>query len=51
MSTSIAKPVTRVSVTAAGVALFLSFMDVAALLPTVAPHVRGLGASATGGMR
>ncbi len=48
MSTSIAKPVTRVSVTAAGVALFLSFMDVAALLPTVAPHVRGLGASATG---
>jgi MFS family permease len=30
------------------VALFLSFMDVAALLPTVAPHVRGLGASATG---
>jgi len=48
MSTSTARPVTRVSVTAAGVALFLSFMDVAALLPTVAPHVRGLGASATG---
>jgi MFS family permease len=48
MSTSIARPVTRVSITAAGVALFLSFMDVAALLPTVAPHVRGLGASATG---
>jgi MFS transporter, DHA1 family, multidrug resistance protein len=48
MSTSTARPVTRASVTAAGVALFLSFMDVAALLPTVAPHVRGLGASATG---
>lgn len=48
MSTSTARPVTRASITAAGVALFLSFMDVAALLPTVAPHVRGLGASATG---
>jgi MFS transporter, DHA1 family, multidrug resistance protein len=48
MSTGTARPVTRASVTAAGVALFLSFMDVAALLPTVAPHVRGLGASATG---
>jgi len=48
MATSTARPVTRVSITAAGVALFLSFMDVAALLPTVAPHVRGLGASATG---
>jgi len=48
MSASTARPVTRASVTAAGVALFLSFMDVAALLPTVAPHVRGLGASATG---
>ncbi len=48
MSTSTARPVTRASVTAAGVALFLSFMDVAALLPTVAPHVRGLGAGATG---
>jgi len=48
MSSSTARPVTRASVTAAGVALFLSFMDVAALLPTVAPHVRGLGASATG---
>lgn len=48
MSTRTARPVTRASVTAAGVALFLSFMDVAALLPTVAPHVRGLGASATG---
>lgn len=43
-----ARPVTRLSVSAAGVALFLSFMDVAALLPTVAPHVRSLGASATG---
>jgi len=48
MSMSTARPVTRASITAAGVALFLSFMDVAALLPTVAPHVRGLGASATG---
>ena len=48
MSTSTARPVTRASITAAGVALFLSFMDVAALLPTVAPHVRSLGASATG---
>jgi len=48
MSASTTRPVTRASVTAAGVALFLSFMDVAALLPTVAPHVRGLGASATG---
>jgi len=48
MSTGTARPVTRASITAAGVALFLSFMDVAALLPTVAPHVRGLGASATG---
>jgi len=48
MSSSIVRPVTRVSVSAAGVALFLSFMDVAALLPTVAPHVRGLGAGATG---
>jgi len=48
MAMSTARPVTRASITAAGVALFLSFMDVAALLPTVAPHVRGLGASATG---
>lgn len=48
MSLSTARPVTRASISAAGVALFLSFMDVAALLPTVAPHVRGLGASATG---
>jgi len=48
MSPSSVRPITRASVTAAGVALFLSFMDVAALLPTVAPHVRGLGASATG---
>jgi DHA1 family multidrug resistance protein-like MFS transporter len=48
MSISTARPVTRASITAAGVTLFLSFMDVAALLPTVAPHVRGLGASATG---
>jgi len=48
MSSSTTKPVTRASITAAGVALFLSFMDVAALLPTVAPHVRDLGASATG---
>jgi MFS family permease len=48
MSIVSARPVTRLSVSAAGVALFLSFMDVAALLPTVAPHVRSLGASATG---
>jgi len=48
MATLRTRPVTRLSVTAAGVALFLSFMDVAALLPTVAPHVRSLGASATG---
>lgn len=48
MSSVGARPVTRLSVSAAGVALFLSFMDVAALLPTVAPHVRSLGASATG---
>jgi len=48
MTASTARPVTKASVTAAGVTLFLSFMDVAALLPTVAPHVRGLGASATG---
>jgi MFS transporter, DHA1 family, multidrug resistance protein len=48
MSTVRARPVTRLSVSAAGVALFLSFMDVAALLPTVAPHVRSLGATATG---
>jgi MFS transporter, DHA1 family, multidrug resistance protein len=48
MSTSAARPVTRASISAAGVTLFLSFMDVAALLPTVAPHVRGLGAGATG---
>lgn len=32
---------------AAGTVLFLSFMDVFALLPTVAPHVSGLGAGAT----
>ncbi len=48
MSTTAARPVTRASITATGVALFLSFMDVAALLPTVAPHVRDLGATATG---
>ncbi len=48
MTASTTRPVTRASITAAGVALFLSFMDVAALLPTVAPHVRDLGASATG---
>jgi MFS family permease len=48
MSTTATRPVSRASVTAAGVALFLSFIDVAALLPTVAPHVRSLGASATG---
>ena len=48
MSTSTARPVTRASISATGAALFLSFMDVAALLPTVAPHVRELGATATG---
>jgi len=48
MSIASARPVTRASITATGVALFLSFMDVAALLPTVAPHVRDLGATATG---
>lgn len=48
MAIASARPVTRASVTVAGIALFLSFMDEAALLPTVAPHVRGLGATATG---
>lgn len=48
MAIASARPVTRASITATGVALFLSFMDVAALLPTVAPHVRDLGATATG---
>ncbi len=48
MSIAPARPVTRASITVAGIALFLSFMDEAALLPTVAPHVRGLGATATG---
>jgi MFS transporter, DHA1 family, multidrug resistance protein len=48
MSSTTVRPVTRASISAAGVTLFLSFMDVAALLPTVAPHVRSLGASATG---
>lgn len=48
MAIASARPVTRASVTVAGIALFLSFMDEAALLPTVAPHVRDLGATATG---
>ena len=39
---------TRASLRAPGVVLFLAFVDVFALLPTVAPHVASLGAGAAG---
>lgn len=38
----------RASLRAPGVVLFLAFVDVFALLPTVAPHVADLGAGAAG---
>jgi MFS transporter, DHA1 family, multidrug resistance protein len=38
----------RASLRAPGVVLFLAFVDVFALLPTVAPHVTSLGAGAAG---
>lgn len=38
----------RVTVRAPGVVLFLSFIDIFALLPTVAPHVEELGAGPIG---
>ncbi|MFO7777881.1 MAG: MFS transporter [Nitriliruptoraceae bacterium] len=38
----------RPSLRAPGVVLFLAFVDVFALLPTVAPHVAGLGAGPAG---
>lgn len=38
----------RMSLRAPGVVLFLAFVDVFALLPTVAPHVTSLGAGAAG---
>ncbi|MFP4147980.1 MAG: MFS transporter [Nitriliruptoraceae bacterium] len=38
----------RLSLRAPGVVLFLAFVDVFALLPTVAPHVTSLGAGAAG---
>lgn len=39
---------TRASLRAPGVVLFLAFVDVFALLPTVAPHIEGLGAGPAG---
>ncbi len=39
---------TRASLRAPGVVLFLAFVDVFALLPTVAPHIASLGAGAAG---
>jgi len=39
---------TRGSLRAPGVVLFLAFVDIFALLPTVAPHVSSLGAGAAG---
>lgn len=41
-------PRRRRALTAATAVLFLAFVDVFALLPTVAPHVDGLGAGAAG---
>jgi len=38
----------RASLRAPGVVLFLAFVDVFALLPTVAPHIEGLGAGPAG---
>jgi MFS transporter, DHA1 family, multidrug resistance protein len=45
--TAAAQP-TRASLRAPGVVLFLAFVDVFALLPTVAPHIASLGAGAAG---
>lgn len=43
-----ASPSTRATLRAPGVVLFLAFVDVFALLPTVAPHIASLGAGAAG---